>query len=172
MAQAFSRTEIANPVVQASAVESVGPEELSESPRLDLSLSDAMAIALERNPDLMAAKQSEPVSRAALEVARRYPYAPTAQVQMAPSPHEADGRTLKTLTQVTLSQTFELGGQRHHRWRSGVAQVDRTEWLIQQAAVFAVAETQRRFFTALYQRHLLDVQQSMAELNEKLLGVL
>jgi len=131
-----------------------------------------MAIALERNPDLMAATQSWPVSRAALEVAKRYPYAPTAQVQMAPSPREADGGTLKTLTQVTLSQTFELGGQRHHRWRSGVAQLDRTEWLIRQAAVSTVAETQRRFFTALYQRHLLDVRQSMAELNEKLLGVL
>jgi len=153
-------------------VEPAAAEELLPSPGLELSLPDALAIALQRNPDWISTLQARPVSRAALEVARRYPYAPTAQVQMAPSPREADGNTAKTFTQVSLSQTFELGGQRYHRWRSGIAQLEGTEWQIQHAAVFAVAETQRRFFTAVYQAQLRDLQHSMAELNEALLGVL
>jgi len=157
---------------QSSTVEPAVAEELLPAPGPDLSLSDAFAIVLLRNPDWITTLQSRPVNQAALEVAKRYPYAPTAQLQMAPSPRETNGNTAKTFTQVALSQTFELGGQRRHRWQSGVAQLDRTDWQIQQAAVLTVAETQRRFFTAIYQAELRDVQQSMAELNERLLGVI
>ena len=79
VSQPFPQTPIGHSVIQASAIESVEPEELMAAPALDLSLSDALALALERNPDWLTTLQNRPISRAALEVAKRYPYAPTAQ---------------------------------------------------------------------------------------------
>ena len=71
-----------------------------------------------------------------------------------------------------MSQIFELAQQRRYRERTGVARLTRTQWTIAHAEVQNIAETEQRFFTALYLRQLDGIAKSVAGLNEKLHGVL
>src|SRR5205085_8463627 len=116
---------------------------------------------LERNPDLVALRQTEAVSRAAYGVARTYPYNPYVQVEVLPYAREANGETGSTVNYVLLMQQFELAHQRRYREQTGLALLSRTEANIVQAEVLAVAETERRFFTALYQKGLLELARDL-----------
>jgi len=137
-----------------------------------LTLEGAIETALRENPSLVALRQEEPVSQAALRVAGSYPYDPSVQVTVQPEPRFAGGETGSVVNSVEIMQTVELAHQPRYRWLSGSAQLDRTRWSIVAAELRSVAETQRRFFTVLYRRRLQELRKSLADLNQKLLGVL
>lgn len=67
---------------------------------------------------------------------------------------------------------MELAHQPRYRCQAGCAQLDRTRWNIITAELRSVAETERRFFTVLYRRKSHELRESLADLNEGLLGVL
>ncbi|MBN2296421.1 MAG: TolC family protein [Pirellulales bacterium] len=137
-----------------------------------LTLEGAIETTLRENPSLVALRQDEPVSRAALCVAKSYPYDPSVQVTVQPEPRFAGGDTGSVVNSVQIMQTVELAHQPRYRCLSGCAQLDRTRWNIVGAELRSVAETQRRFFAVLYHRKLHELRKSLADLNENLLEML
>jgi cobalt-zinc-cadmium efflux system outer membrane protein len=140
-------------------------------PGHSLSLNAALRTALAQNPDLVALRQTEAVSRAAYGVARTYPYNPYVQVEVLPYARESNGETGSTVNYVLLMQQFELAHQGRYREQTGLALLSRTDANIVQAEVLAVAETERRFFTALYQKRLFELASDVERLNAQLEGV-
>lgn len=143
----------------------------SEAAR-SLTLDEAIATALAQNPDLVALREDVPVSRAAWEAARVYPYNPSVTVNVDPLAEEFDGNQLSVKNAVSVVQTFELAHQTRHRGRAAAANLTRTKWGLTSAKVQVVAETERRYFKTIYQRELYDYARSLAELDERLLEVL
>ncbi|MCE9547123.1 MAG: TolC family protein [Planctomycetia bacterium] len=158
---------------QANPAGAPRPEEVKAPPILgELSLDQAIAISIGRNPDFVTRTADEPVSQSAIGVARAPQFAPTFQAQLAPSPREEHGDSAKTKSAYQLTQTFEINHQRQIRTETSQAQLDQTQRNIQQTQVLTIAETERRFFAALYQRQVRDLTLSLANLNEELHGVL
>ena len=136
-----------------------------------LSLLDAAALALAQNPDLIAARQAEGVSLGALGVAQTYPFNPWVQIQVTPDPRNPDGTTGSTAHYVLLMQTLQLAHQRQHRQAAALSVLNGTRWNIVQAELQAVAQTERLFFTALYQQGLRDIARANADLSRELLSI-
>ncbi len=91
-----------------------------------LTLDDAIAVSLDRNPTLIAVRASEPVAHAAFHVAETYPWNPQFQTQVAPYSRDRDGNDGAVSQQHVIVQTFELGGQRRFR-RGGGGQLGTVE---------------------------------------------
>jgi outer membrane protein TolC len=136
-----------------------------------LTLLDAAAIALAQNPDLVAARQAEGVSLGALGVAQTYPFNPWVQIQLTPDPRLHDGSTGTSAHYVLLMQTLQLAHQRRHREAAAVSVLNGTRWAIVQAELQAVAQTERFYFAALYQRELRDIFRANADLSRQVLEV-
>jgi hypothetical protein len=131
------------------AVEGLG----AQTPAVESSnLAEAIETALERNPNLVALRQSEPVSQAALGVARTYPFNPYAQIQVLPLSRDRFGGSTPVSHYVLLMQTLELAHQRRYRDAAGTADLTRIQWTIHQAELTNIALTERMFFAAIYQR--------------------
>ncbi len=137
-----------------------------------LNLSEALVTALERNPNLVALRQGEPVSRAALSVARTYPFNPFVQLEVLPFSRTFQGANTPVYNYVLLMHTLELAHQSRYRDAAGIADLSRTQWTIHQAELASVALTERMFFAAIYQRGVRDLSLSLAKLNDDLVAVL
>jgi outer membrane protein, heavy metal efflux system len=136
-----------------------------------LSLFDAAALALAQNPDLIAARQAEGVSLGAVGVAQTYPFNPWVQVQVTPDPQLRDGSDGTSAHYVLLMQTLQLAHQRQHRQAAAASVLNGTRWNIVQAELLAVAQTERLYFAALYQRGLADISHANADLSRELLAI-
>lgn len=137
-----------------------------------LTLDEAIALSLSQNPDLLAIRAAEPVAHAAFHVAATYPFNPQFQTQVLPYNRDRDGADGSVVQQYALVQPLELAGQRGLRAGSAAADYQRVEWTIRQAELVNIAQTERLFCTALYQRDLHDVAESLASLNEQMVGVI
>ncbi len=139
---------------------------------MSLTLDAAVQTALEQNPDLIAIRYTEPVARAVYGVAKTYPFNPQFQTQVLPYTRDRNGNGAPVNQQHVLVQTFELAHQR--RFRAGVAEAqwEQVRGIIRAAELLGMAQTERFFFAALYQRDLRDLAQSLAIMNEHLVGVL
>ena len=137
-----------------------------------LTLSDADRMALERNPDLAAVRAAEPVAHAAFHVAETYPWNPQFQTQVLPYSRDRTGNDGTVSQQHVIVQTFELGGQQRFRVGAAAANWEQVNGTIRQAELINAAQTTRFFFAALYLRELRDMSQSLADLNEQLVGVM
>ncbi len=137
-----------------------------------LTLDEAIAISLERNPDLVVVRSGESVAHAAYHVAKTYPFNPQFQTQVLPYTRDPQGNDAPVSQQHVLVQTFELGGQSRFRSGAAAASLEQVRRTIRQAELFTTAQTERLYFTALYQRELLEINRSLATLNDKLVGVM
>jgi outer membrane protein TolC len=137
-----------------------------------LTLDEAIGIALEQNPDLLAVRAAEPVAAAAMRVAEKYPYNPQFQTQVLPYSRDQNGEDGSVSQQHVVVQTFEFGRQQRHREGFASAGWRQVHGTIRQAELTNVSLTSRLYFTALYQRELRDLNASLADLNEQLIGVI
>ncbi|MEZ6073493.1 MAG: TolC family protein [Pirellulales bacterium] len=136
-----------------------------------VTLDTAIAISLARDPTLVAQRATEPVAHAAYHVAEVYPWNPFVQVAVLPYARDREGDVLAVNHYVWLMQTIELAHQQRYREASAAAAWGQVRWTIVQAELTSVAQTERLYFTALYQRELRDLARRAATLNEELLGV-
>jgi outer membrane protein, heavy metal efflux system len=143
----------------------------AESVPVSLSLDDAIATALAREPTLVTLRASEPVAHAAYHVAETYPFNPTIQVQVFPYAREKSGEQLGTKNSVAINQTLELAHQQRYREGSASAAWSQVRWNIVQAELTTIAQTMRLYFTALYQRDLRDLAERTAALDLELQGI-
>ena len=136
------------------------------------SVRQAIETALAQNPDLVAQRQAEGVSSAALGVAQTYPFNPWVQVQATPYQDARVGGPGTTSHYVLLMQQLQLAGQQQHREEAACAALNGVRWTLLQAELLNVAQTQRLYFAALYQQGLRDLARANAENNQQLLTIL
>ncbi len=181
-------TSINQPTVQAtiakpvSAIQLASAEVVVEMPsastadnnKQSLTLTQAIETGLSQNPDLITQRQTERVSEAALGVAETYPFNPWVQVQATPyqnSPAGGSGGGT-TAHYVLMMQQIQLAHQQQHREEGASAALNSTRWNILNAQLQNVAQTERLYFTALYQKGVRDLAQANADNNEHLLTIL
>ena len=139
---------------------------------MTISLSSAVSLALARNPDLVAQRQAEHVGSAAVGVAQTYPFNPFVQVQATPYQDRPTGGPGATYHYILLMQTIQLAHQQQFREEGACAALNTARWNIHQAELLNVAQTERLYFNALYQRGLRDLAQVSDANNQQLLVVL
>lgn len=137
-----------------------------------LSLDEAIGLGLSQNPDLAAVRATEPVASAAMNVANTYIYNPQFQTQVLPYSRDRNGQDGAVSQQHVVVQTFELGGQQQHREGMAVASWRQVHSTVNQAELLNMVQTTRLFFAALYQRELRDLNASLADMNEQVIGVI
>lgn len=155
------------PIRQASFDSELLPEEIGT-----LGIGEAIKLARDRAPDLAAARAAEPVAHAAYHVAETYPWNPQFQTQILPYNRERNGNNGAVSQQHVIVQTFELGGQQRFRTRVAASSWEQVIGTIRQAELLNAAQTTRLYFAAIYQRELRDMAETLADLNEKLVGVM
>ena len=166
---------------RASPIRIVSAEELVETPITPpassgppfWTLTQAIETGLAQNPDLVTQRHTERVSEAALGVAQTYPFNPFVQVQATPYQHpQGGGGGGTTYHYVLLMQQIQLAHQQQYREDGAAAMLNGTRWNILNAQLLNVAQTERLYFTALYQMGLRDLTQANADNNEQLLTIL
>ena len=120
----------------------------------------------------MALRQSENVSQAAVRVAATYPFNPFVQVQVTPLQKRVGGNPPITDHYVLLMQNIQLAGQQQFREQTAEAGLNSTRWNIHQAELINVAQTERLYFTMLYQRGLLKLAMMTHANNQQLVRTL
>jgi len=138
---------------------------------MQLTLDQAIATSLDRNPTLATARAAEPVAEAICQVAQVYPWNPYVQVEVIPYDRELPGFQGAIKNYVLLMQTLELAHQQQHRQASAAAALNQVRWNIVQAELTNAALTERLYFTAIYQRDLRDLARRTATLNQEVLDV-
>lgn len=166
---------IANEYVPPPAAEEQRPVNMA----IPLTLPAAIETSLEQNPDLVALRQAEGVSRAVVGVARSFPFNPFFQfqatpVEQAPAAAKAQEKNAaqKIYQYYLVMQTFELAHQRKHRERAAMSQLSAVRWNIFQAELLNIATTEQLFMASLYQRGLRDLSRDSARLSRSLLSVM
>jgi outer membrane protein, heavy metal efflux system len=152
----------------ATQIESVS---LTVPQSLTLTLEAAIQTALVRNPDLMVVRSAEPVAHAAWHVAKTYPFNPQFQTQVLPYTRDNDGNDAPVSQQHVLVETFELAGQTRLRASVAGATWEQVRRTIRQAELVTVAQAERMYFAALYQRELRKASQLLVTLNDAMVGV-
>lgn len=187
----FVKAPTAVPTTSAPAImrtasfdeeEPISPPAPNEPPSAlatQLTLPGAIETSLEQNPDLIALRQTEGVSRAVVGVARSFPFNPFFQfqatpVEQAPASAKASepNAAQKIFQYYLVMQTFELAHQRRHREAAAMAQLSSVRWNVFQAELQNIALTEQFFMTALYQRGLRDLARAGANLSGSLLAVM
>ena len=139
---------------------------------LRISIHAAIETALSQNPDLVALRQAEGVGTATLGVAQTYPFNPFVQIQATPYQSAQNAGPGTTYHYVLLMQQIQLGHQQQHREEAACAALNGIRWNVLQAELLNVAQTERLYFAAVYQRGLRDLADLNAENNGQLLAIL
>ena len=137
-----------------------------------LSIRQAIETALVQNPDLVALRQTEGVSAAALGVAETYPFNPWVQVQATPYQDARVGGPGTTAHYVLVMQQIQLAHQQQFREEAAGAALNGVRWNLLQAELLNIAQTQRLYFAAVYQQGLRDLARVIADNNAQLLTIL
>ncbi len=162
-------------IEQVSAVDSdldVQDVPASETPSTSVSLEQSISLALSQNPELVTLRQTERVSSAALGVAQTYPFNPYVQVQVTPYQDARGGNPGTTHHYVLLMQTIQLAHQQQFREQGASFTLNSTRWNIHQAELLALAQTERLYFNALYQRGMMELVEASDRNNQQLLSIL
>ncbi|HMC09702.1 MAG TPA: TolC family protein [Pirellulaceae bacterium] len=162
---------IANAFAPPAEVIPAPPAELGQP--LALSLFDAVEMGLMQNPDLIALRFAQGVSEEMVGVAETYPFNPWVQIQVTPFQKSGDPliNDKPTNHYVLLMQQLQLAHQTKHRTEVAAAVLNSVRWNYVQAKLTNMAQTQRLYFTALYQRGIAELARSNADLNNQLLSI-
>ena len=137
-----------------------------------LTTRQAIETSLAQNPDLVALRQTEGVSAAALGVAETYPFNPWVQVQATPYQNARVGGPGTTAHYVLVMQQIQLAHQQQFREEAAGAALNGVRWNLLQAELLNIVQTQRLYFAAVYQQGLRDLARVIAENNAQLLTIL
>lgn len=157
--------------VAAQEDEESPTESASSTPGLKLSIYSALETALTQNPDLVTLRQNDAVGSAVLGVAETYPFNPYVQVQATPYQSAQNAGPGTTYHYVLLIQQIQLGGQQQFREESASKALNSIRWNILQAELLNVAQTERLYFTAIYQKGLRELSEMNVRNNEELLAI-
>ncbi len=123
----------------------------------ELSLSQAMVLAMDRNPSLRAARLGRAVSAAEIGIARERPNPEVNFEAERETPHYAFGLLLP----------LELGGKRGRRTAVAQAGADATAAEIARAEIDLRVEVRRAFYEALAAEQRLTLSRELADLAQR-----
>jgi outer membrane protein TolC len=133
-----------------------------------LTLNDAIAFALQNNPELAAIRQQHGIAAAAVVIARTYPYNPAwVNRVMGDGGPTSAGISNRVFTEQRLEFQVEIRGQGGYRRRAASAALTRTDWEIafqEQALALRVI---RAFNGVLYQDAKLRLGEETIRLNQE-----
>ncbi|MEI8020019.1 MAG: TolC family protein [Schlesneria sp.] len=158
--------------VSAEAINDASVAPVSAISVSRFSIQSAVETALSQNPDLNSLRQAEGVGSATVGVAQTYPFNPFVQVRSTPYQRNTSGGSGPTFHYVLLMQQIQLGHQQQHREESACAALNSIRWNVLQAELLNVAQTERLYFAAVYQRGLRELANINAENNRQLLVIL
>lgn len=160
----LSRELMAHPAV-AAVPEPVSPVPLPASSR-EITIDEALAIALVQNPDLAVNRGDVGIAEAQRVIANTYPFNPTfeAQIQAADNANLAE----HIRQSYTILQEFERGGKAGFRSGAANAAVQRSQWQQRASELTVASEVYRRFQGVLYARGKLELTRQTSRLNSEL----
>lgn len=142
-----------------------------------LTLDEAIALALEKNPQLLVERKALDVAQGELLRSRIYPFNPELHIE----PGFGGGRELENGRKgearftrhlnVTLSQTVELKGQRGLRIQRAAANLDQVDWSVRDAERRVLAGVARAFNAVLIAQERLKFAGEIVALNQQLLRI-
>jgi cobalt-zinc-cadmium efflux system outer membrane protein len=133
-----------------------------------LTLAQAIALALENNPELAALRQQHGIAAAGVVIARTYPFNPIweGKIRAADGPVSA-GITNRVSNEHKVLLDIELRGQGTHRRQAAQAALSRTDWEIAFQETALAVRTARAFNAVLYRQEKLRLVEETIRLNEK-----
>ena len=116
-------------------------------------LAEAVAFALEHNPDLAVLRKQKGIAEAGVVIARTYPFNPSwsGRVMGANGPAAA-GVTNPVFLEQSLQVDIEVRGQGRLRREAAMAALSRAEWEIAAQEVDLAIRVMRAFDTYLYRK--------------------
>jgi len=146
---------------------------LAESPLPDpapepLTLAQAIASALENNPELAALRQQHGIAAAGVVIARTYPFNPIweGKIRATDGPASA-GITNRVSNEHKLLLDIEVRGQGNLRREAAQAALSRTDWEIAFHETALAVRVARAFNAVLYRQEKLRLLEETIRLNEK-----
>lgn len=133
-----------------------------------LSLEQALQLAFERSPELVASRAELDEARARLVTARTYPYNPEVSAEGA---RRSGPGTQSTDRSLEVSQEIEIGGQRGRRTAVAQASLTATEARFRRAQRVLGGRVALAFAEAVRARELLRIEQTDAALARTLLDI-
>jgi cobalt-zinc-cadmium efflux system outer membrane protein len=136
------------------------------TPSREITIDEALAIALVQNPDLAVNRGDVGIAEAQRVIANTYPFNPTfeAQIQAADNANLAQ----HIRQSYTILQEFERGGKAGFRSGAANAGVQKSQWQQRASELAVAAEVYRRFEGVLFARGKLDLARQTSRLNSEL----
>ena len=144
------------------------PGQAQKSP--PLTLDEAVRLAREHNPDLLAARQELEIARGRL-VKARYPnqFNPEVGGELTNRSRGEPGEKGHTADfAVTLSQELEVAGQRGKRIEEAEHNVEKVAQQVRDTERGLIAQVKDAFYQALYRKRRLDLFHQVEDLNRRL----
>ncbi len=135
-------------------------------PMRSITLGEALAIALARNPDLLVSRQDLAIADAQRVTADTYPFNPTfeAQVQSANN----TGLRQHIRQSYSLLQEVETGGKGQYRRGQALAGMDRVQWELRQRELELQSAVYLKFQALLNAARKIDLAHETTRLNVEL----
>jgi cobalt-zinc-cadmium efflux system outer membrane protein len=135
-----------------------------------LSMKQAVALAIENNLELKSLRESLGIARGQLTGARIFPTNPELEfTYFNADPSERVGRISEY--SLSLSQEFEIGGQRGHRKRAAQSTIEKVEAEIGRAQWMLVGDVRDVFYQVLLQQEKLNLADRVISLSEDLVSL-
>lgn len=139
-----------------------------ESPSLSLSLSEALTLAREQNPELLAARQELEIARGRL-VKAQYPTPFNPELGGSAARRDfADRSGGSTDFDVTLSQELEVAGQRGKRIEEATRNLDKVAQQVKDTERLTLTQVKDAFYRSLYLKRRLELFREVEALNRRL----
>jgi cobalt-zinc-cadmium efflux system membrane fusion protein len=135
-----------------------------------LTLAEALALARDHNPDLLAVRQELKIARGRL-VKARYPnqFNPEVGGELADRSRGEPGEGGNTTDfAVILSQELEVAGQRGKRIEEAERNLEKVSQQVRDAERVLTAQVKDAFYQALYRKRRLDLFRQVEDLNRRL----
>jgi cobalt-zinc-cadmium efflux system outer membrane protein len=137
-------------------------------PTAELTLGQAVGIALAQNPELMAIRQQHGIAAAAVVTANIYPFNPNYEGRFRP----CDGPAIATVVnhfdhEHTILLELELHHQGRYRRCEAHAALRKTDWDIATQELALAVRTVRAYQTLVYRRQKLELLEEFAKLDRK-----
>jgi cobalt-zinc-cadmium efflux system outer membrane protein len=152
----------ANPLLADEPL--AGPDDVPKR----LTLAQAIASALENNPELAALRQQHGIAAAGVVIARTYPFNPIweGKIRATDGPVSA-GITNRVSNEHKVLMDIEVRGQGTHRRQAAQAALSRTDWEIAFQETALAVRVARAFNAVLYRQEKLRLLEETIRLNEK-----
>jgi cobalt-zinc-cadmium efflux system outer membrane protein len=144
------------------------PQTIPDAKPTVLSLNDAVAWALQNNPQLMSVRQQHGIAAAGVVIAQTYPFNPswTNKLFAVNGPAEA-GITNRLAMEQRVSLDLEIRHQRRYRRQAACAALRRTDWEIAQQEVALAVQVIRAYAGVLYRQEKLQIIERLIQIDEE-----